>query len=809
MKTHEILFRISIGHTLLILILLLTTNICFASVTEHSYHFSQPDIKATSDGFDLVHFDNSYQIGKVGEPSIPAIKVALLLPPGHSATRIQIQYGESVAVDRKVHLSPKQFPRRSGDTTGDYHYNEKIYRSTTNYQMTELEVETHFLYGHSVALAVFSPVNYVPANNDLSYYSDVFISIESELDFKAVTALNNYRYSREIEHHLATLTDNFEERISEYPCQIDEPAFDYLIITDEDFLNDYARLDNFHTERGIKTKIVTTDEIYSTTIGDDEPEKIRNYIINQYRRAGISYVLLAGDADANPNGQIQVPIRNFYCEVSTGGNLVSSPNIPSDLYYAALDGTWNEDGDEKWGEPGEDDLLPELYVARICADNADEINAVLNKIINYQNNPVINDTPRMLMVGEHLWSNPLSYGADYLDLLIGDHGYNYYSTAGIPENLDFNYLYDRDLGKWDKLDLIQQINSGCNFIFHNGHSSATSNMRLQTNDITNDNFKKVDGQTNLNPIIYSHGCNSAAIDMTDNSGNDCIAERMLEIDNFASAYIGNSRYGWFNEGQTEGPSLHLNREFVHALYGEQRVTLGAAHTLSKINTAPFVTAPDQWEPGALRWCFYDCNVLGDAAMAAWTNQVQDFSEVIHPMNLDDFNGAFQVDAGIPDSRVTLTSEGQILATAISDQSGIANFYLDDTAILSTIKITVTAMNFKPFSVEINRNPNPSSVMAENDELHLKFELKPAYPNPFNSSTKIEFTTSVDGQVTLEVYNIMGQKVSTLISEKLPAGLHSHFWNGLDQFGTNMANGLYLFRLQTDQGIGQTACVLLK
>jgi hypothetical protein len=45
-----------------------------------------------------------------------------------------------------------------------------------------------------------------------------------------------------------------------------------------------------------------------------------------------------------------------------------------------------------------------------------------------------------------------------------------------------------------------------------------------------------------------------------------------------------------------------------------------AHTISKIASAPWVTAPGQWEEGALRWCVYTCNVLGDPVMPVWTDQ---------------------------------------------------------------------------------------------------------------------------------------------------------------------------------------------
>jgi len=86
---------------------------------------------------------------------------------------------------------------------------------------------------------------------------------------------------------------------------------------------------------------------------------MRNYIISEYQAHGIEYVLLGGDDEL-------VPHRGFYCIVYSSSTYEDS-DIPADLYYSALDGSWNDDGDGYWGEIGEDDLLPDISVARFPA----------------------------------------------------------------------------------------------------------------------------------------------------------------------------------------------------------------------------------------------------------------------------------------------------------------------------------------------------------------------------------------------------------------------------------------------------------
>jgi len=71
-----------------------------------------------------------------------------------------------------------------------------------------------------------------------------------------------------------------------------------------------------------------------------------------------------------------------------------------------------------------------------------------------------------------------------------------------------------------------------------------------------------------------------------------------------------------------------------------------------------------------------------------------------------------------------------------------------------------------------------------------------YPNPFNPSTTIRYTLSVDSPVSIRVYNMLGQEVATLIDGFQKAGEQSVVWHGTNNFGQAVASGLYIYRLQT-------------
>ena len=69
-----------------------------------------------------------------------------------------------------------------------------------------------------------------------------------------------------------------------------------------------------------------------------------------------------------------------------------------------------------------------------------------------------------------------------------------------------------------------------------------------------------------------------------------------------------------------------------------------------------------------------------------------------------------------------------------------------------------------------------------------------YPNPFNPNTTIDFYLPEPGDVTLEVFNIKGQRVKTLINEHKETGSHNIVWNGTDQNGRFVSSGVYFYRL---------------
>ncbi|HEX9974950.1 MAG TPA: malectin domain-containing carbohydrate-binding protein, partial [bacterium] len=101
-------------------------------------------------------------------------------------------------------------------------------------------------------------------------------------------------------------------------------------------------------------------------------------------------------------------------------------------------------------------------------------------------------------------------------------------------------------------------------------------------------------------------------------------------------------------------------------------------------------------------------------------------------------------------------------------------------------------------IEVAQIPELPTGLVQADDQRLTpdcFQLEQNYPNPFNMETRIAFQLPVASQVTLEVYNLLGQKQQTLVSQEMTAGFHSINWDGRDLNGAPVTSGLFIYKIQ--------------
>jgi hypothetical protein len=659
-------------------ILVMLTSLVAGTVTQQ-YDVSVPSFSRSGDN-DNLQLDNSITMTRPGEPAVPSIPVRLLLNPGEKAVSVTVHFGEPIVLDGTYRIPPMQEPVPTSlrYTAKAAPANRAVYDSDAAYPAQDCSsVSTQFYRGHGIAMVTVNPIKYHPVSGRVEYYPDFTIEVTTAPDENAQNSLNRFLRSDDTTlRNVRQYVDN-PGSASMYPeaSRNRDDVFPMLIITGSTYV---ANLDDFvalKIRQGFHPMVSTTADIYASMTGEDNQDKIRNYIISCYQTFGTEYVILAGDVGI-------VPYRGF--SVHAGETI--DDNIPSDLYYASLDRVgdgngpdWNVDNDTYWGEQEEADFYPEISIGRFSATNATQFQAIVNKQVMYESSPVVADLDEAQMVGEQLNDNPVTWGGDYKDEVVEGGNHNGFTTVGFPDNINIHTKYERD-GYWASSNLASELNSGRNIVNHMGHSNTDYNMKFYLNDVTNSTFT-ANGTNHNFYFIYSQGCYAAAFD--DNS----IAEKFCNISNGCFAYLGNSRYGWYNPGGTDASSQYFDRQFFDAVFGEDITRIGDANNDSKLDGAS--QCSDEW----FRWTFYELNLFGDPSADLWT-AVPGTMNPVYASDIPVSQTIITVETGVAGAMVGISRDGSHVATATAGANGIAtiNFGAPFTEIC-TLDVTITAHNY--------------------------------------------------------------------------------------------------------------------
>jgi len=162
-------------------------------------------------------------------------------------------------------------------------------------------------------------------------------------------------------------------------------------------------------------------------------------------------------------------------------------------------------------------------------------------------------------------------------------------------------------------------------------------------------------------------------------------------------------------------------------------------------------------------------------------------------------------------RIDNLAAGQIDTTTIHNVFSFiyAEGYGPDSTFGNPIRFDVTIYsNNYPYwvsNIDFTADSNFTALSDNSVVLPEEFVLFQNYPNPFNPATVFSYQIPVACKVNLSIYNLLGQRVATLVSAKQPAGAYRLEWNA-----TGFASGIYFYRLETDKNFAQTGkLVLLK
>jgi hypothetical protein len=579
-----------------------------------TYTFPTPlisKVAINSAWYDQILVQDAPCSGQSGEPSLPTKGAYILLPPDTTISAITVS-GGSIPLGTGYTILPcgKPIPLIPNAPNIAPSPNATLYASAELFPKNLYnEVGLYHFRGYTILVVQLYPLQYIPASGTVFFYPSLQVTVNLQKTSQENPLFRGMEQDRE---DLLKKIDN-PSVIDTYQMLLKSRAlldqYDLMILTTDALKESFVPLAVQHNKTGTQTIIRTLSDV-----GGTSPEAIREYIRTAYTTWGISYVLLGGDTDV-------IPAKMLYVEGMDENVTPYETKMPADLYYACLDGTYNYDGDDKWGEPhdgengGDVDLIAEVYVGRACASTVEEANTFVQKTVTYLSLPeqetYLGDAT---FAGEYLGDYGIaSFGGTTLDQLINGSTENGYTTVGIPASMyRIDRLYDElypgfdpddpwGTG-WPSSEIINRINNGVHLINHDGHAYYDYNMRMVTEDVlalTN---------TNQSCFVYSQGCMSGGFDNPE--GDDCIAEYFTtKTVHGAFAGIWNARYGFFWSYSTDGDSQRYHRQFWDAVFGENIRQIGKANHDSKEDNLFMINR------SCMRWCYYETNLFGDPAVA--------------------------------------------------------------------------------------------------------------------------------------------------------------------------------------------------
>lgn len=602
------------------------------------FSFSKPIIEKSNVDGDIIttvtieDLPNTHDLGK---PILPVKPIRILLPPGTDVNGIKVITSDEIFLDSGLNIQ-----------AGGYLVPvSKIVKENMEPAITTNSLVSLYSYvglynfrGFSILHINLYPVQYNASNGKISYYTSMKLIVETKNN-EVHRAVRNNINDFEI---VKNLVDN-PETLQKYEIiekSLSNENYTYLVITNNKLKNSdekytFQDLIDFKIDNGISAKIVTTEEImnnpdfevngpwgdanpanpfYKSEITgslerfNDKPARIRNYIRYAYIELGTEYVLLGGDADIAVASENIIPFRGLFAnESGLPLNLSSEEeqdDIPSDVYYACLDGNFNYDCDTHFGESpdrnsaaeiDEADLYAEVWVGRCCADSDGEVSNFVNKTLNYtqSGDPYLSE---IMFLGEDLGEAfYFQYGGEYKDLM----------EYLVPSGYNMHKLYDSDEYTWDPEDFINELYSvQPQIINHDGHGYTNYMLKMGSY-----NFYELENKKPF--FIYSHSCLTGSFDNYVPFGNDyleedCIAEILTcEIPYGAYACILNARYGLGSENSPESPSGSYDESFYKALFTKNIKELGKANHYSKEDNIWRINE------NGYRWAYYETNLFGD------------------------------------------------------------------------------------------------------------------------------------------------------------------------------------------------------
>jgi len=510
------------------------------------------------------------------------------------------------------------------------------------------------------------------------------------------------------------------------------PKIEMLIITpdDTDFINAVKPLMEWKNAKGVKTIILSNFSLYE---GDDTAEKIRNMIKKYYEKENIRWVLLAGDAQDD-----LIPIRKVYnpdvlrWEDGRTETVGDEYYKPTDFYYADLTGTWDSDDDGIWGEAPQDNAYgldeiswtPEVYVGRLPADNANELEIMINKTLKYEINPEVGDwMNRMLLAGGISEYFPQEYESQLTSYIIDNYA---------KDELNYTHLVEEE-GTLNQNLLRSYFDNGFSTVLMAGHGSPTAYFKNPSKAAYYSDDAKKSNNIHRPSLVYLDACSTSSYDYSDISIGETLIKRE---DGGAIGAIGGLRVTWYlqNDDNLEKLNRGNAKLFWKEFFINKKFQQGRALYDSKvayINSDYYIrgetsTDLDFERKNILTYC-----LLGDPELDIYTNKpklaLNPFTENIYEgqlvsITIRDLNSKI-----VPYARVHIRGSDGKYHTAYADENGLVSFRVPAQE-NEVYNVTITGHNLIPSYFNFTTIPDTTNPQL------FGIDMTPERPTTANQIT---------------------------------------------------------------------------
>lgn len=473
------------------------------------------------------------------------------------------------------------------------------------------------------------------------------------------------------------------------PTQVNTEGYECIIVTKEFMRSAFQQLANWKTQKGVKSKVITVEEIDSMYPQYASRElrikyALKNYYNGQYHN--LRYAVLAGSQSNVPSPICYVRYLNHHTYT------------PTDWFYACFDTmNWDSNNNGKLGETDDDvDLYPEIFVSRLPARNVADAEVMVDKIIHYEKSPNISS-----------WSNEILMGGAKLHKQKGNSSDAEYRSSKMFDNYISPYwngtkvkFFDTGTSfaggasyQFNSQNFKTVFSNGYPFIYIYTHGNWEHWKMEEGSGVTINTITQLTNP--INTIITSNACLVSEFD----NHNDCLGARFLQLANTGVVgFWGCSKNSYSRVMYKKLSSANeFIGEFHKSLFKDIYKNFGYATSMARVKKLGECKRPTLY---STRHALFTYNPFGDSEMPVYTQIPDVFTSATATLS----NNLLSVSTGIEGCSICIMSKndyGNQYYCVVRDASSYS-FDLSHTNATDFI-VTVTKPNYVAFTTEVHKN----------------------------------------------------------------------------------------------------------